>query len=48
MLEVPLTLDLVSPETDFEEMQSHLLEHGEQNHQTPATRLALCQGIHVC
>ena len=32
MLEALLTPDLVSPENDFEETQSHLLEDGGQNH----------------
>lgn len=45
MLEVSLTSDLVSPEIDFEEKQSHFLEDGD--YQTPTTRLALCQGIHA-
>lgn len=40
MLEVSLTSDLVSPEIDFEEKQSHFLEDGEQGYQKPTTRLA--------
>lgn len=32
---------------DVEETQSHLLEDGEQNYQTPSSRLGPYKGIHT-